>query len=607
MILFCAGIGRGASAGAAAAAVESVATSLPFFPGCPVERWEADGVAAAWVAHDPGRIGGIRYVSAAPGGLSLFAGRPFRWTAEAATDGDGPLAPAFYAAPAEAWASDMDGRFAALRASPGEAPLLEVVTDPVGAYPVFSAEADGARWVSNVPEVLALLAGPAAPRPAVLASLLGGGWSLSGDPLHGRVSRVPPGITRYPSGEHTDLLPAATIAAMPGAGFDPDAAAAVLVAALGGLAGWPGRPDVVPVTGGRDSRVVLGAALAAGIGFEATTGGPPDAPDVVVGRALCERAGIPHVPLAGDPSGDMWGDPRGMARVVSLLAGGTACVADAAGFPLGPRDGPLVLWHSGQGGETGRRYYGAAAGADASAVTDGLVRAFTGRRPGRQGLLSAAGEALVRAEIGGFVEERIGAGADPRDVPDLFYLERRMRTWAAPSHACVEPVKDTTSPLWSARLVPHLLGPPRAERALERFHLRVLERLAPDLVDLPFEGGGTWAEQRPAALHRLARARDLARKAAAEARRRLARPGPAPAPAADAPSPDPFAAVHRDVAGAVAGDPGNPAWEVLDHQRVERLLARDPGSLDVMSRYYVWRLGQVFWEGGAESAGNRAL
>ena len=46
--------------------------------------------------------------------------------------------------------------------------------------------------------------------------------------------------------------------------FEPERAAELLTAATGALADWPGRPNVVQLSGGRDSRVVLAAALAAG-------------------------------------------------------------------------------------------------------------------------------------------------------------------------------------------------------------------------------------------------------------------------------------------------------------------------------------------------------
>jgi hypothetical protein len=359
---------------------------------------------------------------------------------------------------------------------------------------------------------------------------------------------------------------------------------------------------------------VLAAALRAGIDFEATTGGPPGHPDVEIGRRLCEVAGIPHVALPPDPHGDMWTRPRRAAEVVRLAAGGTACVADAAGFPLGPREGPLVLWHSGQGGEIARGYYGSGEDQTPDELADRLYRAFTGRRPGRREPLSAGGEALVRAEVRRWVAEQLAAGSRAADVPDLFYVHRRMGTWAGPTHACVELVKDTTSALWSPRLLPHLLGLPAGERSRELFHLRVLEELAPELVDVPFEGGRPWPGRTSALRRRAARARRLAAKAGAELGRRArgARRGaPAPRSAKKGTDPsfapaDPFAAVHADVAAAVAAQQGHPAWEVLDRERVERLLTRDSASLDVMSRYYVWRLAQVFWEEPSAPAGQSA-
>lgn len=587
----------GLHAGSAHAALSGLLERLGFLDPARIETWTAPSGRAvlAAVAHAPEQVGGVRYTALEPSRMALFSGRPFRWMGAEQSDGAGPLDPAAYLPPAERWAPALDGRFAAARYDDADG-VLEVVTDPLGAYPLFTAGRDGARWISNNPELLR--AGPGM-RPDVLASLLGGGWSLSGSPLHAGVERLARGaVHRLAPGEASgrhDLLPLEEIVAMCGAGFDGDTAARLLVASLGGLAGWPGRPDVVPVTGGRDSRLVLAAALAAGIEFEATTGGPDAHPDVALGRELCRVAGIPHVPLAGDPHGDMWTQPRRMAEVVRLVGGGTACVADAAGFPLGPREGPLVLWHSGQGGEVARGYYGTGGGD----VAGRLYRSFVGRRPGRVELLSAEGQALVRAEIEGFVAQVSAAGARQEDIPDLFYLLRRMGTWAGPSHSCVELVKDTTSPLWSARLLPQLLGLPARDRARELFHLRVLERLAPELVDIPFEGGRPWPARRSALRLRAERAAGLARKVGAELSRRRGAGRRAPSqPAAPAGTPpDPFARVHAAVAEAVRSDRSHAAWDVLDRPRVERLLSREPAGLDTMSRYYVWRLAQVFWEG----------
>src|SRR5204863_2812604 len=125
-------------------------------------------------------------------------------------------------------------------------------------------------------------------------------------------------------------------------------------------------------------------------------------------------------------------------------------------------------------------------------LVERLYAKFTARRPGRAEILGEHGQAIVRRQIERFVADALDAGIDPVDVPDHFYLWRRMGTWAGPTHGAVEYVRDTTSPLWSARMLPHALGLPAAERAREEFHLKLLEHLAPKLVDLPFEKGQTW-------------------------------------------------------------------------------------------------------------------
>jgi hypothetical protein len=233
-----------------------------------------------------------------------------------------------------------------------------------------------------------------------------------------------------------------------------------------------------------------------------------------------------------------------------------------------------VLWHSGQGGEIARGYYRAAAGRDRDEVVTGLERLFCGRRPGRAEPLSAQGRERVRAAIAGWVERRLAGGAALEDLPDLFYVDERMGSWAGATHGAVEWVRDTTSPLWSVRMLPHLLGPSAAEREVEAFHDAVLRELAPELVEVPYAG---------AAKHGL---RHKARRAVEEARRRVS-------PAGE-PGGDPFDGVLDAVRRAVTAQPDHVAWQVLDRGRVNGLLARDAAGLDEMSRAYVWRIATVF-------------
>jgi hypothetical protein len=518
---------------------------LPFFPGRDVQ----EAGSAAWIAHTDDHVWNDGSQ------LALYSGRPILWTGSDSADGRAPLDPRFWLDPP---VGDLDGRFTGIRVVGGE---VTVFTDPLGAYPVYRS----GELVSNSAEVLRTARDSTSMRPAVLASLLGGGWSLSGDPIWERVERIQPARPRPE----------------PGSGSDPDRAATLLIAAVKALSDFPGRPSVVPVTGGRDSRLVLGAAIAAGIDFEAVTGGEPGHPDVEVGRELAEAAGVPWGLIEHDPHGSVMGDWRRAAELLSLTTSGTASLSDAAGFPFGPRPGPLPLWHSGQGGEVARSYYGV--GSDEP--VEQLYRAFVGRRPGRTEILGPEGERLVREQIEAFVNEKLAAGVAPIDVPDLFYLERRMGAWAGPTHGAVEYVRDTTSPLWSRRLLADELGLPARERARELFHLEVLKRLAPQLVDVPFEDGRPWAARENELDRRVRRARTLARKACAELRRTV-RPPAAPD--------DPFTRILPEIRDAVLSQPDHPAWQVLDRPRVEALLASDPAALDTMSRYYAWRLATVF-------------
>jgi hypothetical protein len=293
-------------------------------------------------------------------------------------------------------------------------------------------------------------------------------------------------------------------------------------------------------------------------------------------------AGVPWRTLEHDPHGSVAHDWRRAAELLDLTASGTASLSDAAGFPFGPRPGPLWLWHSGQGGEVARSYYGVGGGDS----TDQLYRAFTGRRPGRTELLNDDGREIVRAQIASFVDQALDVGHPREDVPDLFYVHRRMGTWAGPTHGAVEYARDTTSPLWSRRVVDDMLSVPAADREREAFHLEVLKRLAPQLVDIPFEDGRPWPARQSALALRARRAATLARKVRGELHRRARRPSHTPD--------DPFGATLAEIRDLVASQPDHPAWQVLDRPRVDQLLGSDAAALDVMSRYYVWRLATVF-------------
>ena len=607
-----------AEAASAEAALRSLLDRLPELGLDEVSTWRAPSgcLAAAWSAHPSDRVGGVSYVHAETDALALFAGRPIRWTGEAEADGRGPLDPRFWLRIARtgAGADALDGRFAAA-AYEDRSRRLELRTDPVGAYPLFAAERDGVRWIANNPEALRALVGRTGMRHRALASLIGGGWSLEGHPVWEDVERLEPGVHVLSADEaahHTNSLPAEEVGSLVGRSFDAAASATLLRAATRALADWPSRPSIVPITAGRDSRLVLAAALAEGIDFEAGTQGYPGMADYDVGRAVCARAGIAHRVLPGDPCGDAFSAPSRAASFTELASAGTASLADGvrsacdadisrfdAGpgvFPLGPREGTLPLVHTGQGGELSRAFYGVGeASTDRDALAGRLYRLFTGSRPWRPELLSEPGREAVHEDLRGWVGQRLDSGCSPAAIPDLFYFEKRMGTWAGATQGCVEYVQDSTSPLWSVRLLPHLLGLPAAERAGERFHRLVLDALAPALAEEPMDGGRPWAPApQPRWRRRLRPAQVLARKARDELVRRAAPIDPRGRVAPEHPLAPVLAAVRERA--LEQGD--HPAWAVLDRARVERLLDRDARTLDGTRCQYVWRLATVFLPSG---------
>jgi hypothetical protein len=606
----------GVDAGAAAGALRELLEAAGFLDPASVQAWTAPSgrMAAAWASHGPEQTGGVRYAAVEPKRLALFSGRPVRWVDEHRADGQGPIDPAFYLRPAREWDRDMDGRWISARLD-DETGELEVACDAIGAYPLFRTTApDGTLWFSGNANVLQALSGDDAWDVDSLAGLLGGGFPLTGQPWWRSVRRVDRGATLLFRPRDTELqrlrLPDDEVVSYFGAGSDPREAAKILVASLEGLADWPGRPNLVPITAGKDSRLVFAAALNADMGeWKATTAGRPGVEDVDRAIVVCEAAGIEHHIAEDDPHGIMFTRPARAAQVTALTGAGTANVADGFGFPLGPRDWVLPLWHAGHGSEVGRAVYGTGIGLDREGVVKQLYRFITTHRPGRPELVDERGAAIVRKWFEDFVDSKLELGARIEDVPDLFFWHERLGRWAGPSHAVVEWVKDTTSPTWSTRLLPHEAGHPVEERALQMFNMKTLEVLAPQLVDVPYEADRPWPARVSPRARSIARGREIARKAWAEAKRRrprLPRRGPAEPPAA-APEvppeelvrpPDPFHETMALVRERALSENGHAAWEVLDRKRVESLLGRDPATLDSMSKTYVWRLATVFLRDG---------
>jgi hypothetical protein len=586
----------------AAKAEESFAQvlrELPFLDRRALQSWRAPSgrLVAICASHRPAQTGGTTNVHFETDRFAMYSGRPFVWTGEFEANGRRALDPRFYLQPPEAWSDVLDGRCVVARYDDASS-TLDLYTDALGACHIYSTSNGGTQWFSNSAELLRRIIGSRITNPLVLASLVGCGWSLGGQPIWQDVRRLPRGaIYRFDlEGEsHRQLLPTSVLGSFFERGFVAEAAARTLVAVVRALIDWPARTSSVSLTGGRDSRLVFAAALQAGIEFETriiVAKSDRETPDVQTARILCETEGR-ALTLAYSRNVATVEDA---AQALRLCAPGTFTLDLAwnalnrprgSGLPDDELDEPLTLMHSGHGGELARLYYGSGDDRPA-AVEQSLYRHITPLWP--RPPISKEGEQLIKAYLSTWVHEQLGAGVAPAHLPDLFYLLERMGNWVGGGNGFDEYMTDLTSPLWTPRLLPHEFGLPETERSRELFHFHVLNALGPRLARVPFSGSNpSWPTFGHTRAARGQRVRSLSTRARREMRRRFEYR---------------FRGMdERRVVGLTEAatlahervpDRSHSVWQVLDRKSALALLARAPTGLDVRNQRALWRLATVF-------------
>ena len=568
-------------------ALESYLAESPFFDP-PVEQWRsADGRCAAfWIQTAPDQTGGVEYVACDDDvGIGMFSGRPILWE-NGRADGRAALEAGFYLNPLEEAGPALDGRFVAARYACASAEL-EVMSDPLGSHAVYAAEVQGATWVSTRPDVLRRLTLAPMLRQSVVAEFLAIGWSMSGQPIWSGVDRLRPGCLskRDERGwRHKRLLTDEAVASLVGAGFDVRRAAADLVETLRALNNWPGRPGVVSLSGGRDSRIVFAAACAGDIPCStkvnqlSTSEGLQPSEDAEIALALGEAVGRT---VRVEAVADAFNASADTAKVLRLMSSGAASLADASAARLRPIEEPLGIVHTGQGGELARAYYGHQPQATFGSL---LYRTYVPMWP--RPIVKRSHLKRIRSDFDRWVVSHGSVYVAPGALGDAFYLWQRNGHWMVDLAAVHEATGEATFPLCTRRMLPHMLGLPYEERRSERFFQLILEELEPRLLDVPFEGqqppwatgGGKVARTRP-------RAWRAAEKAVRLGRRELER------------------RMHHDVADPFENllSELRPAWPmrprivdtVVRVRAVERRLSRSTRRLDARTRAQLWRLATL--------------
>jgi len=293
--------------------------------------------------------------------------------------------------------------------------------------------------------------------------------------LHGVLTRVP-----TPAGG----------SARPG---DARAVAEALVAAVAQL-GKAGQPVELSLTGGKDSRLVAAALVAAGVPVVARTHGFADHPDVVVAAEIARRLGIEHVVRTPAAPGQQI-DVLARIRATVLVADGMLSAFENVGRP--DPAASTVLTAGGHGGELLRGGYAETAGMPAAA--GGTLRAALG--PARRAARSAELLRRLTTKHLGLLRRGPAAGylaslapwttalaRGPLSALDDFYLVNRAGRWSAAARQAYLIRESLVQPLFDENVVIAARAVPLADRISGSLSKAVLAELCPALTDIPLAG-----------------------------------------------------------------------------------------------------------------------
>jgi hypothetical protein len=260
---------------------------------------------------------------------------------------------------------------------------------------------------------------------------------------------------------------------------------------------------VLPITGGKDSRLLLALAKAAGLtDVETFTSGGPASPEVACAAAVAAAAGVPH-------RHDLPPGARRPASRTEVVSGGVGLPLDDPAWHRAARangryEGIVSMWAGyktpiepaslvlkGWGGEM-YRFRGR--------FIPGIERRLDGTAPGDDGgaLLAPFYRSAVdplrvllpdeRRRQSEWIGARVRAAAQdlrPDLVPDDFWFSHRCAQFQGPVTQS-SPLRVIANPLVCAGALRRDAELSLGVRRTDRLHFEVMRRAAPELVGLPF-------------------------------------------------------------------------------------------------------------------------
>lgn len=520
------------------AAVRAAAAAFPELEESTLQRGSsADGrVAFAAIAHSPERAGPRRYFARAGDEVVMYDGLPLPvYDAERLLGEWDDL--------------ELEGVFSAVKVDLGRG-TVKTKLDVLGMAKLFEAPS----VVSNSAAAAKLLTGASEPDPLGVSSMLGLGWAAGGRTLLQGIELVPgPLSPQSVTPRHNDSQRTAESVADELTKLAERAA--------------PAKPLTAGLTAGRDTRVVLAIALAAGLDVGWYTSGHESDVDVVIARELAVELDLRHELITPQVPAD-W---AAATTAFSAQTDGLASFWIVADWVEHQNlDGPVGLKLWGPGGEIGR------------AGNIGLSIPFGATMPGLRssaevqrrilhrkvddfgGLFTPAATQTTRDYLDRFIADRIEEGWRPREVAEAYYAFERVRYWASAGVRRASAATDLWSPFVSRPFIEYCWSLTPQERTVEAPHWRILTHLDARLRDLRFEY--PWRPQKPKRASAMV-ARDVLKKA-------MKRGGGSAQPAAGPFGEEWVAAGRERIEELVAGTPQSTLWDLVARDELIRRLAQ---------------------------------
>jgi asparagine synthase (glutamine-hydrolysing) len=411
-------------------------------------------------------------------------------------------------------------------------------TDPLGYRHLYARAGDGWAAVSTSARALAACEPKGIDNNGVgMQALLG--WQVGLDTPFNGVRKLPPGATALlQRGELTVTdpqvgrvrpvtLPISTAV---------DRAAAMLRANVSAV--LDDHPDVVlQLTGGQDSRVLLGAIEPARRrGLEVMTLASPGNPDAEIAASLAQRYGMRHqiIDLAG--LADV--DPEEAHAMAVVAARRLDCSANPVAEASIAWAESRIEQHprlAGLGGEVARGFYYVGPFRDVP-VTRSRVRRlaewrmFTNESMARQALDPGFATAARERAVDQLFHIFEGHGRTWFAATDEFYLLERMHRWSGVVASTTSMDRITINPMLDDRFLTIARGLHPRDKQNSLFLSRLSCALDTELSDIPLDGRPSpriYAQ--PTATNRIRRASSTGQKIVGKVRQRLAREGRPPA------------------------------------------------------------------------------